>query len=107
MNFYNDLKEQVYKGIRLNPFIIMHSTVDWRKKDILNTKSSDVVLECQVSHNWSGSLGLMVKIIGATLYKAENPTLPPYVIPTQRPSSPSLPANPTEAQILTLRGGDS
>ena len=44
----------------------------------------------------------MVEIIGATRYAAENPTLLPYVVPTQPLSSPLLPANPTAAHIRTL-----
>ena len=44
----------------------------------------------------------MVEIIGATRYAAENPTFPPYAVPTQPLSSPQLPANPTESQIRTL-----
>ena len=59
-------------------------------------------LECQVSHDWSGSLGLIVEIIGATRYAADNPTLPLYVVPTQPLISPLLPANPTAVQICTL-----
>ena len=59
-------------------------------------------LECQVSHNWSVGIGLMVEIIGAARYTAENPTFPPYVVSTQPLSRPLLPANSTEAQISIL-----
>ena len=75
--------------------------VNWRKKEILKTQASDVGLEFQVSHEWAGSLGLMVEIIGATRYTADNPNLPPYVVQTQPLSSPLLPANPTAAHICT------
>ena len=102
MTSYHGLEKQVYKGIRSKPFTIIHGTVDWRKKDIFKTQASDVGLECQVSHNWSGGIGLTVEIIVATRYAAQNPTLPPYVVPTQPLSSPSLPANPTAEQIRTL-----
>ena len=102
MTSYHDIEDQVYKGIRLNPFTIIHGTVDWRKKEILTAEASDVVLECRVSHDWAGALGLMVDIIGATRYAEDNPTLSPYAVPTQPLSRPPLPYNPTEAQIRTL-----
>ena len=59
-------------------------------------------MECQVNHDWEGDLGLMVEIIDSTRYAADNPTLPPYVLPTQPLSRLSLPANPTTAHILTF-----
>ena len=102
MTFYHDLEEQVYKGIRSNPFTGIHGNFEWRKKEILKTEASDVGLECQVSHDWEGSLGLMVEILGTTRYAAENPTFPLYVMPTQSLRSPSLTANPTAAHICTL-----
>ena len=46
--------------------MIIHGTVDWRKKEIIKIQASDVGLEHQVSHDWVGVLGLMVEIIGAT-----------------------------------------
>ena len=64
-------------------------------------------LECQVSHDWAGELVLMVEIIGATHYAADNSTLPPYVVPNQTLSSPLLPANPTSVQIRTLTDGNN
>ena len=97
MTSYHDLEEQVYKGIRSKPFTRIHSTVDWRKNEIIKTQASDVGLEYQFSHNWEGGLGLMVEIIGATRYTAENPIFPPYVVQTQPLSIPSLPPNPTAA----------
>ena len=39
--------------------------------------------------------------MGATRYAAENPTFPPYVVPTQPINIPPLPANPTAAHICT------
>ena len=87
----------------MNPFTIIHGTVEWRKKDVIKTEASDVGLEYQVSHNWAGGVGLMVEIIGATRYGVENPTLPLYIVPPQPLSSPSLPANPTAAQMRTLK----
>ena len=44
----------------------------------------------------------MMGIIGSTRYASDNPTLQPYVVPTQPLIKPSLPANPTAAQIRTL-----
>ena len=102
MTFYHDLGEQVYKGIRSKTFTIIHGTVDWRKKEIIKTEASDVGLECQVSRDCAGGLGLMVKIIGTTRYIADKPTWSPYVVSTQPLSSPSLPDNPTAAHIRTL-----
>ena len=61
-----------------------------------------MVLDFQVSHDLAGGLSLMVEIIGATRYAAENPTFPTYVRPTQPLRIPSLPANPTSAQIRTI-----
>ena len=84
------------------PFTRIHRTVDWRKKEVLTTEASYVGLECQVSPGCAGGLVLMVEIIGAPRYAADNPTFPPYVVPTQPLSSPSLPAIPTSAQIRTL-----
>ena len=66
MTSYHDIGEQVNKGIRSTPFTRIYSTVDWIKKEIIKTQTSDVGLECQVSHDWAGSLGIMVEIIGAT-----------------------------------------
>ena len=43
-----------------------------------------------------------MEIIGTTRYAVENPTFPPYVVPTQPLSSPLLLDNSTAAQILTL-----
>ena len=43
-----------------------------------------------------------MEIIVATHYAAQNPTLPPYVVPMQPLSSPLLPSKPTAAQIHTL-----
>ena len=88
MTSYHDLKEKIYKGILSKPFTRIHGTFDWRKKKILKIEASDVGLECQVSHNWAGGLGLTVEIIGATRYTAEKLTLPPYVVTTQPLSSP-------------------
>ena len=102
MTSYHDIEEQVYKVIRLNPFMRIYVTVEWRKKEIIKTEASDVGLECQVIHDWAGGLGLMVEIIGATRYATDNPNFPPYVVPTQPLSIPSLPANPTAAQIRAL-----
>ena len=59
-------------------------------------------LEFQVSHDWAGGLGLMVEIIGATRYGAENTNFLLYVVPTQPLSSSSLPANPTAVHIRTF-----
>ena len=102
MTSYHDLEEQVYKGIRSNPFTRIHGTDNWRKKEIFNTEASYVVLECKLSHDWAGGIGLMVAIIGAMRYTSENPNLQLYVVPTQPLSSPLLPANPKAAQIRTL-----
>ena len=102
MTSYHILEEQVYKGIRSKPFTRIHGTVDWIKKEILNTEASDMGLECQVSHDWAGGLVLMVEIIGAMRYAADNKFFPPYVVTTQHLRSPLLPANPTAAQIRTL-----
>ena len=44
----------------------------------------------------------MAEIIDSTCYVEENPTLPPYIVPTQPLSIPYLPDNPTAAQIRTL-----
>ena len=96
------LEEQVYKGIQSKTFTGIHGTVNCRKKEIIKTQSSDVGLEFQVSRDWSGGLGLMVGIIGATRYAEENTDLPPYVVLTQPLGSPSLTANPSAAQICTL-----
>ena len=68
----------------------------------MKTQATDVGLECQVSHDQAGSLNLMVDIIGATRYAADDPILLPFVVLTQPLSSPSLTANPTAAQIHTL-----
>ena len=102
MTSYYDIEKQVYKGIRSKPFTRIHGTVDWRKKEILKTQASYVGLEFQVSYNWSVGIGLTVEIIVATRYAAQNPTFPPYIMPTQPLSSPLLPSNPTAEQIRTL-----
>ena len=64
-------------------------------------------LECQVSHDLAVRRVLMVEIIGATHYAADNPTFPSYVVTNQTLSSPLLPANPTSAQIRTLTDGNN
>ena len=52
--------------------------------------------------DWAGGLGVMVEIIGATCYAAENQYLPPYAVPTQPISRPWIPINPATAQIRTI-----
>jgi hypothetical protein len=42
---------------------------------------------CVVSYAWTGSLGLMAKIMGTAQYAIENPTLPAYVESTQPPAT--------------------
>ena len=44
----------------------------------------------------------MVEIIGATRYAEENTNFPPYAVPEQTLSNPSLPNNPPAGQIRTL-----
>ena len=44
----------------------------------------------------------MVEIIGATRYTEENTKFPPYAVPEQNLSNPSLPNNPPAGQIRTL-----
>ena len=102
MNSYHDLSEQVYNVILSKPFTRIHGTVDWILKETIMTEASYVGLECQVIHDWEGGLGLMVDIVVAMRYAAENPILPPYDMLTQPLSSASLPDNPSAAQICTL-----
>ena len=48
-----------------------------------------MTINFSVSYDWAGAFNLLVMIMGATRYAAENPNLPAYVEPQQPPSNPT------------------
>ena len=79
MTSYHDLEDQVYKRVRAKPFTRIYGPPDWQKKELLKTQAQDAAMAEAVSYDWSGGMGLLVLIMGAARYGAENPTLPAFV----------------------------
>ena len=90
MTSYHDLEEQTYSKIQAKPFTRIHGPVDWTIKEILKDEAQDVAINCSVSYDWAGAFNLLVMIMGATIYAAENPNLPAYVEPQQPPSNHTI-----------------
>ena len=42
----------------------------------------EAALSRDVTYSWASKFGLLVEIVGATKYVADNPTLDPYAKPT-------------------------
>ena len=97
MTSYHDLEEKTYERIRAKPFTRIHGLVDWTSKEILKDEAQDAAMNCPVSYDWAGTFNLLVMIMGAPRYAAENPDLPPYVEPVHPPSNPTetLTGNPS------------
>ena len=86
MTSHHDLKEQLYTQVHAKPFTRIYGVPDWQQKELLKEQAHDTAMEEHVGYNWSGGMGLLMLVIGATRYAAENPTLSAFVEPMQPPS---------------------
>ena len=101
MTSYHDLEEQTYNKICAKPFTRIHGPVDWTSKGILKSEAQDVAMNCPASYDWAGTMNLLVMVMGATRYAAENTGLPAYLEPIRLPSNPTtgLAANASATAI--------
>ena len=76
MTSYHDLEEQTYNKIRAKPFTRINGPVYWTSKEILKSEAQDAAMNCPVIYDWAGTMNLLVMVMGATRYAAENTGLP-------------------------------
>ena len=85
------LEKATFDAIRARPFTkIAGRKPTWRQAENLIKEMKDAALSCDVTYDWAGEFGLLAEIVGAAKYATDNPTLNPYVAPTQPPNQHAL-----------------
>ena len=102
------LEKATFDAIRARPFTnIAGRKSTLRQAGNLIKVMKDAALSCDVTYDWAGEFGLLAEIVGAAKYATDNPTLNPYVAPTQPPNQhANINAGGTAAVIKALEAAN-